>query len=64
MGSRDRKYQKNRLMAIEKITKFWKTLMFIAVGTPTTVGKKKVMPRIRGVFRRLAPTTLPTSRLA
>ena len=62
--SRDRKYQKNKLVIIEKMIKFWKISIFKLIGTPVRVGKKKVIPKIMVVFRKLAPIMLPTARLA
>jgi len=62
--SRDRKYQKNKLVIIEKMIRFWKISIFKLIGTPVNVGKKKVKPKIKVVFRKLAPIILPAARLA
>jgi len=56
--------QKNKLVIIEKMIRFWKISIFKLIGTPVNVGKKKVKPKIKVVFRKLAPIILPAARLA
>ena len=55
----DRKYQKNKLVIREKMTRFWKTSMFMVKGVPISTGTKSVIPRIRVMFMKLLPMISP-----
>jgi hypothetical protein len=57
--SLERKYQKNKFVIIENMTRFWKTLMFICTGEPTSAGTKRVTPKISVMFTKLLPIMSP-----
>ena len=57
--SLDKKYQKNKLVIMEKITRSWKTTIFIDIGEPMKAGTKSVMPKIRVMFTKLLPMMSP-----
>jgi hypothetical protein len=62
MVSLDKKYQKNRFVRMENITKFWNTSMFKVMDVPISVGTKNVIPKIKVILKKLAPIRLPNAR--
>lgn len=57
----ERKYQKNKFVIIEKIMRFWKTLISIRMGEPTSAGTKRATPKIRVMFMKLLPMMSPNA---
>jgi hypothetical protein len=50
--SLERKYQKKKFVIIEKIIRFWKTLISILTDDPTSTGTKRVTPKIKVMFMK------------
>jgi hypothetical protein len=53
--SLERKYQKNKLVIIENITRFRKTSTFMMTDEPTRAGKESVIPKIKVMLTKLLP---------
>ena len=60
--SLDKKYQKNKLVIIENMTRFWKTPIFMLTGEPRSAGTKSVTPKIKVMFTKLLPIMSPNAR--